>query len=364
VTGVADKAPLPLEIGNSFAYYLPQFHTIPENDAWWGDGFTEWTHLRKAKPFLDHHQIQYPSELGYYDLTSAEVIGKQYALARQHSINTFTFWHYWFGTDDLLLEKPAELLLDSDEEVEFCFAWANHDWLKRATGQVLRVQRYEDVASHFAYLEPFFHDKRYRRIAGKPVFFVFAPKHHPDLPAFIEAFQKLAQQSGLPGVTFIFDHCRAGDGFERHCDYYFNAGAALKFEGKIRRASRKLRKKLGRDTSTPTFMKYSDCAKNLNKAVHPQSAELPLVFPGWDTTIRHGKNGLCLLGTCPEDFEGSLERVKDVLGQRALADRHLVIKSWNEWAEGNFMEPSQEHGRKYLQAFARHFVTRSSRSND
>lgn len=364
MTGLPDAVQAPLEIQNSFAYYLPQFHTIPQNDKWWGEGFTEWTNLRKAKPLCDAHAIQRPGELGYYELSSAEVIGGQYALARQHSVNTFAFWHYWFGPNDMLLERPADLLLRSNEVVEFCFAWANHDWIKRATGEVLKVQHYEDAVAHFAYLEPFFHDRRYRRISGKPVFFVFSPRSHPDLSAFVKTFQNLAKQSGLPGICFIFDNCPSGDEIEENCDFYVNSASALKFESKWQRASRKLMKKISRVQKQPTFMQYAECATKLNQNVDADSAELPLVFPGWDTTIRHGNNGLCLLGNSPEIFGQSLARVKDVLCHRKPCDRHLVIKSWNEWAEGNLMEPTQEHGRKYLETFARHFVTDAGRVND
>lgn len=350
------QVPEPLQIANSFAYYLPQYHAIVENDDWWGTNFTEWTKVRAAKTWHPDQIIHTPAELGYYDLSSTEVIARQYDLARSHCINTFTFWHYWFGNDDLLLEKPAEALLRSTEDVSFCFAWANHDWVKHATGQTLKKQRYEDIARHFAYLEPFFHDPRYRKINGKPVFKLFSPRQHPDVPRFVDEFQSYAQTSGQPGICFVFDHCSEGSDHAQLCDFYLNSTKALKFTPPLHHVIRKLSARMGRSRKAPQFAQYSDCAANLNAHVSATSRELPLVFPGWDTTIRHDEQGLCLLNGSVDAFGNSLTRVQDLLSHRALADRHLVIKSWNEWAEGNIMEPTQAHGRAYLETFASHFT--------
>lgn len=344
-----------LPISHCFAYYLPQFHVIPENEAWWGAGFTEWTKLKSAKRYHPQQTILTPGELGWYSLTDVGVIESQYQLARGHSIDTFAFWHYWFGEDDLLLEKPAERLLNSDAQVEFCFAWANHDWMKRSTGEVLREQRYTiDAGAHFAYLEPFFHDRRYRKVDGRPVFFLFSPHTHPHLESYVIDMQRRAQQSGFPGVCFIFDNIRRGAGLTALCDWHLRSGMPLKFERPIKRF---LRKKLGglSGAARPHIAEYADCVSHMRNETPTDPRELPVVFPGWDTSIRHGERGQVLIGNSPDLFGASLDAYHQVLSSRNLRDRMMVIKSWNEWAEGNVMEPTAEFGRAYLEAFRQRF---------
>lgn len=344
-----------LQISHCFAYYLPQFHVIPENEMWWGAGFTEWTKLKGAKQYHPRQTILTPGELGWYSLTDKGVIERQYQLAREHSIDTFAFWHYWFGEDDLLLEKPAEQLLNSDAQVEFCLAWANHDWMKRSTGEVLREQRYtKDAAAHFSYLEPFFHDRRYRKIDGRPVFFLFSPHAHPHLESYVADMQGRAQESGFPGVCFVFDNIRRGASPSALCDWHLRSGMPLKFERPLKRL---LRKKLGAflGAGHPRIAEYADCVSHMQSEAPTNSRELPVVFPGWDTSIRHGGQGQVLIGNSPELFGVSLDACRQALAARAPRDRMMVIKSWNEWAEGNVMEPSAEFGRAYLEAFRQRF---------
>jgi len=342
-------------IRHCFALYLPQFHAIPENDQWWGPGFTEWTQLREARGWHPRQVIQTPGEFGWYDLGTIDIMDSQYKLARDHGIDTFAFWHYWFGDNDLLLEGPAEQLLASDLDVRFCLAWANHDWVHKAEKKILKRQTYsQDPARHFAYLEPFFHDPRYRRIGGKPVFMVYEPRNHPGLAAFTEGLSHRAQASGLGGINFIFDRTRPDEPHARLCDYFFDAASALKFQPFFLRALTRLWRRMSpRAAQAPELSEYADCATNLNRNLAPR--QLPVVFPGWDTTIRYGAQGLCLLDNNPGVFAESLERVAEVLSGRRLDDRIIIVKSWNEWAEGNILEPSREYGRSNLKAFAARF---------
>lgn len=340
----------PLQIAHGFAYYLPQYHVIPENEEWWGEGFTEWTKLRAARQIDPRQVIQTPGELGWYVLTDVSVIGRQYELARPNGIDTFAFWHYWFDDGDLLLEKPAERLLASDVMAEFCFAWANHDWLQRATGRTLRKQCYSgDAARHFAYLEPFFHDRRYRRIDGKPVFILFSPSKHPELGAFVDDMQRRAVASGLPGLFFVFDHTEVGDRRTEFCDSFLNSTKPLKFGSVLSRLMGKLAGKRTISRDGPKLDFYKDCVAHLNRLTYPDTRHWPVIFPGWDTSIRHGALGQILLENSPDLFGQSLDGLIRSLAGRPEDRRVVMVKSWNEWAEGNLMEPSAEFGRAYLE---------------
>ncbi|WP_103333271.1 glycosyltransferase WbsX family protein [Pseudotabrizicola formosa] len=348
-----------LPIRHCFAYYLPQFHVIPENEAWWGAGFTEWTKVRQAKTFHPQQVILTPGELGWYSLDDPAIMERQYQLARAHSIDTFAFWHYWFDDGNLLLEKPAERLLKSESDVEFCFSWANHDWLKRSTNEVLRQQTYsKDATAHFRYLEPFFHDRRYRKIDGKPVLLLFAPHSHPYLESYINDMHEHAQRSGFPGLCFIFDNVRPKADMLDLCDWHLRSGMPLKFERSVKRFLRKNLAAFG-GPKGPHIADYAACVSHMRRETPTDPRDLPVVFPGWDTSIRHGVRGQVLLGNSPELFGQSLAPYQQALSLRDMRDRMMVIKSWNEWAEGNVMEPSAEFGRGHLKAFQHHFEIRA-----
>lgn len=316
---------------------------------------TEWTRLKQAKQFHPRQVILTPGELGWYSLDDPTIMERQYQLAREHSIDTFAFWHYWFDEGDLLLEKPAERLLKSDKEVEFCFSWANHDWLNRSKNEVLRQQRYsKDSTAHFRYLEPFFHDRRYRKIDGRPVLLLFAPHSHPHLESYVDDMQTHAQRSGFPGMCLVFDNVRPKADLLSLCDWYLRSGIPLKFERPVKRFLRKNLGALG-GSEKPHIADYADCVSHMRRETPTNERELPVAFPGWDTSIRHDARGQILLGNSPELFGHSLDAYQQALSVRELRDRMMVIKSWNEWAEGNVMEPSAEFGRGHLKAFQQRF---------
>ncbi len=345
-----------IKLANSFTYYLPQFHVIPENDKWWGEGFTEWTKLRPAKPYDSRQIIQTPGELGWYNLDDVSVIGEQHKLARDHGVGTFAFWHYWFGDNDLLLERPMERLLESNEEADFCVAWANHDWVKRSTGETLRKQNYDsDAGPHFGYLERFFHDRRYRKIDNRPVMFIFSPGRHPHLEDYVQDMHRRAQASGFDGMYFMFDHTGPQDARASLCDRVLNSTAPLKFETRAQKLLAKLQKAVGREKPGPRLSQYADCVSHVRAMSYPASKQIPVAFPGWDTSIRHAERGQILLNNTPELYGQMLDGIRAQLVDRAEADRMVVFKSWNEWAEGNILEPSAEFGRAYLEQTAARF---------
>ena len=198
------------------ALYLPQFHPIPENDEWWGKGFTEWTNVAKAKPlFKGHVQPRIPTELGFYDLRMPEIREKQAELAREAGIEGFCYWHYWFGNGKRLLERPFNEVLESGKpDFPFCLGWANHTWtsktwdkeLNRNTPSILMEQLYpgkEDYINHFYTVLPAFKDKRYITVDGKPFFLIFDPLNFKDVKNFINCWQNLAIENGLKGIHFV-----------------------------------------------------------------------------------------------------------------------------------------------------------------
>src|SRR5688572_6814364 len=195
------------------AAYLPQFHPIPENDLWWGKGFTEWTNVGKAKPlFHGHYQPRVPADLGYYDLRLPEVRQQQADLAREYGIEGFCYWHYWFGNGKRLLERPFnEVVASGKPDFPFCLSWANHSWQdkqfsKEGTERMLIEQKYggeEDYLQHFYALLPAFQDKRYIRVDDKPLFQIYVPLKFPDVDKFITCWQNEARKNGLKGFHFV-----------------------------------------------------------------------------------------------------------------------------------------------------------------
>ncbi|MFM7439390.1 MAG: glycoside hydrolase family 99-like domain-containing protein, partial [Snowella sp.] len=193
------------------AFYLPQYHPIPENDEWWGKGFTEWTNVTKAKPlFKGHCQPNLPADLGFYDLRIPEVREAQAQLAKDHGIAGFCYWHYWFGKGKRLLDRPfSEVLKSGKPEFPFCLAWANHSWSGIWLGspdKILIEQTYpglEDYQDHFAAVVEAFADYRYLTVDGKPIFVIFEPYALPNPREFTQCWQQLSQQAGFPGIYFV-----------------------------------------------------------------------------------------------------------------------------------------------------------------
>ena len=198
------------------AFYLPQFHPIPENDEWWGKGFTEWTNVGKAKPlFKGHYQPRVPADLGYYDLRMPEIREAQANMAKEAGVEGFCYWHYWFGNGKQLLEKPFNDVLNSGKpDFPFCLGWANHSWNNRSWSKharwsedmTLMEQTYpgeEEHTIHFYEVLKAFKDPRYIKVDGKPMFVIFKPLDIPKVTKFIKLWKKLAKENGLNGIHFV-----------------------------------------------------------------------------------------------------------------------------------------------------------------
>lgn len=339
-------------------FYLPQFFPIPENDQWWGPGFTEWTNAARARPlFRGHQQPTLPADLGFYDLRVAETRHAQGELAKSYGIEAFVYWHYWFGAGDRILERPFREVLQSGEpDLGFALAWANQTWTgtwHAAPDRILKQQTYpgpEDDAAHFESLMPAFRDERYLRVDGKPVFYIFRPEELPDARAFVDRWQVMARRAGLDGlylVAELSDLLGHGARYSTFDEDGFDAGVYMRLPARVTRwttlrmrATRKLR-------GGPEVWPYSDSIV----ADYPRGDRIqPCVYPNWDNTPRAGRRGLAITGATPEGFRSNIEAAVAQLADRPFERRLLWIKSWNEWAEGNHLEPDLRDGHGWLQA--------------
>ena len=340
------------------AFYLPQFHPIPENDEWWGPGFTEWTNTAKARRrYPGHYQPHVPADLGFYDLRSPESREAQADLARQFGVEGFLYWHYWFAGRRILERPFTEVLAEGRPDFGFALAWANQTWSgiwHGAPDRVLIEQHYpgeDDHRAHFEAVLAAFRDPRYIRVDDKPLFYVFRPEQLPHAGAFVDQWQQMARQAGLPGLFLVAemsDLLGAGPVFPDPFAAGFDAGVHVRLpaeaSGATVRSMRVLRR-LGR----PELYPYLD--RPVTRP--PSSSEQPVypcVYPNWDNSPRSGRRGLVLHGSRPDRFrvhvEDAVRRVSAMPADRRL----LFLKSWNEWAEGNHLEPDLRWGRGYLEA--------------
>ncbi len=346
------------------AFYLPQFHPIPENDEWWEPGFTEWTNVTKARPlFRGHVQPRLPADLGFTDLRVPEVREHQAYLARSHGLTGFVYWHYWFGGRRLLERPFDEVVTSGSPDFPFCVAWANHPWSDTWMGGTKRImidQTYpgpEDEAAHFAHLLTAFEDPRYVRIDGKPVFFVFRAHKLPGGAEFIDRWQKMATDAGLGGLYTIAcgpfmdvdEPVRQGfDGMafiEKPFDYgtVVSKRTAFLSHTNLRRG--------------PYRYTYADtCTSKAPPGIATNA--IPCVWPNWDDTPRRGRDGVVAVGSSPARFEGQVATAVDMARRAPESEQMILVKSWNEWAEGNYLEPDQEFGLGWLEALARGLASR------
>jgi lipopolysaccharide biosynthesis protein len=367
----------------AIAFYLPQFHPIAENDEWWGKGFTEWTNTAKARPlFPGHYQPHIPADLGFYDLRLAETRVAQAEMARAAGVEAFCYYHYWFA-GRRILERPFEAVLRSGEpDFPFCLCWANMTWTGVWHGSPKRVlieQTYpgrEDDRRHFEYLLHAFRDPRYLRVDGKPVLVIYNPDDLPDAAALTSYWRELAVRAGLGGLYLVAERRvseeNADDrGFDavvrvllpgRRRDAFSVAQRARAWLGGSRRLStqnvrniigqlspwRKIQNLYAELRHRPTVYRYADVIRQLVTESEPSMENYPCVIPNWDNTPRSGWHGLVLHESTPELFRQHVRHALDVVAPRPPEHRIVFVKSWNEWAEGNHLEPDERFGHGYL----------------
>ncbi len=340
------------------AFYLPQFHPIPENDEWWGRGFTEWTNVGKAKKYFPgHYQPRVPADLGYYDLRVPETRELQAELARNAGIDGFCYWHYWFDYDKQLLDRPFNEVLESGKpDYPFCLAWANENWYAKLwdkdvqKDKLLIEQTYKGVeqyTKHFYDLLPAFKDKRYIKVDGKPVFVIYKPLASSEIPVFIETWRKLAVKNCLPGM-FLIGHCF--NDRERLNEYKkldldaINTCSIKDFVQKrcfVNKVSNYLWRNIFKK---PLVISYGKVSKYFFNLKTDSTKDIcPSIITGWDHTPRSGSRGTVFNNETPELFAKHVKMVMD-----NAKGEFVFIKSWNEWAEGNYLEPDLKWETSYL----------------
>lgn len=379
------------------AYYLPQYHPIPENDKFWGKGFTEWTNVAKAKPlFRGHHQPNIPADLGFYDLRMKEVREKQAILAKEAGIEGFCYWHYWFGDGKELLESIFNEVVDSDEpDFPFCLGWANHSWTtktwakgKGTTEQTMIAEQMylgeQDHILHFNKYLKAFKDKRYITVDGKLLFVIFSPLAFENFQEFKTCWNRLAIENGLPGFHFV----GIGRNFavtnaktknkipsKKEIDaaaksYYsevLNIGYdAVQSRGDVRACLlsssflsfyfKRFLQKIG--IKTIIKFKYSEIIDHYFAKEDSWENVYPTIIPNFDRSPRAGWNTNNLwYGSTPKLFKKHVEKALDLLKNKNEEHKILFLQSWNEWGEGNYMEPDLQFGHGYLDAL-REVLTR------
>ncbi|HIT88881.1 MAG TPA: glycoside hydrolase family 99-like domain-containing protein [Candidatus Merdenecus merdavium] len=345
----------------AIAFYLPQFHPTQENDDWWGKGFTEWTNVAKARPlFPGHYQPHIPADLGFYDLRLPEARKAQADLAKKYGIEGFCYWHYWFAGKKLL-ERPFEEVLKSKEpDFPFCLGWANHSWQRKlwnydgSGNKMLIEQQYpgeSDIVDHFQYVLPAFLDERYIKVNGCPVFVIFAPLDYPQINRFMQIWRDLAIKHGLNGVYFVGQ----GNLQQRRkvLDLGFDAFNVVSVMEILRRASSiwsfviKVR---ARVLKWPIKYDYKAAMKYWINEEAKEIDTIPSIISGWDHTPRSGVKGTILTDATPERFYEHVCQVVDLLKNKPYDQRLVFIKSWNEWGEGNYLEPDLKYHCKHLEA--------------
>lgn len=364
--------------------YLPQYHPIPENDEWWGKGFTEWNNVVKAKPlFRGHYQPHLPADLGFYDLRLPEVREQQAELAREAGLEGFCYYHYWFGNGKQLLQRPFEEVLASGKpDFPFCLCWANHDWtsktwekgsnLRRDTMIMKMEYSREDYVRHFNYLLPAFRDPRYIKVDGKPLFAVWAPRNILDGREFIDLWQKLAQESGLKGIHFVGQTDNTGKALSGKKANYYSADMAKDYYKSVldmgfdavmsqgyRRAvalaqgrAKMMLKLLSFISFMPTYSKidYGRLMDNYYVEEDRWENVYPTLLPQWDRTPRAGSKTEIVTGTSPEKFQHYTEQAIRLIANKQPEHQILFLKAWNEWGEGDYVEPDEKFGHGWLQA--------------
>lgn len=345
----------------AIAIHLPQFHPFEENDKWWGKGFTEWTNVTKAKPqFKGHYQPHLPADLGFYDLRLEEARLAQIALAKEFGIYGFCYYHYWFNGKRLMHEPLDRMLKNEKEDFPFIFCWANENWTKRWDGQeneILIKQDYSDKdhTEHIKFLcKNVFKDERYIKIAGSPVFVIYKASIIPNVRNFIINANIIAQEYNFPSIYFL---CM--DNFITEDALTLGFQGSIHFQPDHRYLKRVPENIFGRVLNRLKIRKsflmnnhyqlYEDYVSRVLKNNHTVSGNVfPGITPGWDNSPRVKKGALILDKAKPEIFRTWLRHIIKTQTKKDSDENFIFINAWNEWAEGNHLEPCRKWGNEFL----------------
>lgn len=351
------------------AYYLPQFHSIPENDLWWGKGFTEWLNVKASRPLFPTHKQPYlPLNKNFYNLLNKETMEWQASLCRKYGVYGWAIYHYWYN-GKLLLEKPVQNLLTwKDIPIHFCFTWANHDWTNSWIGgnDVYLKQDYgdeNDWRSHFNYLSAFFHDQRYIKIDNKPLFIIYRPQDIPNLGDLISFFNRRCVEEGFNGIYIINTIWEPQELANKEvvdkCDAL--TFKEFRYSQIALRNIRTIHNRLN-DSLFGLYLKlisangfevysYRQLVNMSYRLMSKLSIGKPLfynVFTSWDTTPRYKEKASIVLGATPSAFKKNLKRMLRLSWEKS--SDYLFVRAWNEWGQSMALEPSQEFGYGFLES--------------
>lgn len=349
------------------AFYLPQFHPTPNNDKWWGKGFTEWTNVAKAKKlYPGHYQPKVPADLGFYDLRNSETREQQAELAKEAGVYGFCYYHYWFSEGHEELDAPFKSVVSSgNPNFPFCLCWANESWYSKfwnndgsSEKKLLAEQKYlgvTDNEAHFYSLLSAFKDQRYIKVDGKLLFMIYQPFGFKCFEQFKNQWNKLALQNGLPEFFFVAQVLHVNDiekakeiGFDgvNHChrlDNYFRETKGTQWVAKAINLAKRILK-------IPFVIPYKTAIKKSVFNTDFQEDVFPTMMPNWDHTPRSGVGGTVLHNSTPELFKKHAYRILETTKFKRPERKIVFLKSWNEWGEGNYMEPDLKYGKGFIRA--------------
>lgn len=350
------------------AYYLPQFHCFPENDRWWGKGFTEWTSVKKTVPLYNgHNQPRVPLNHYYYDLTDVKALEWQCKIAKEYGVYGFCFYHYWFD-GHMLMEKPMEILLEHKEiNMPFCISWANEDWTRawaKKSREVLITQTYgdrEDWKKHFEYFYQFFQDERYIKVDGKPLLVIYRPELIGTLEEMLLYWNSLAEEKGMKGIVYAsqrssYNHQKEKTGYLFDYAIEYEPGIVRAEQAKtinivVRKLLNLFVNKVGLPQSyfSTLLYDYDDAWKRILKRKPKDNKMIPGAFCDWDNSPRYGRKAIIYKGVTVEKFQKYLtEQIKRA---RKIYNKDMIFMfAWNEWGEGGYLEPDEQRGFGMLEA--------------
>lgn len=355
------------------AFYLPQFHTIPENDKWWGEGFTDWVNVKRAKKYFPtHRQPRIPLGEAYYDLSKAEDLRKQAELAKKYGVYGFCFYHYWFE-GKLLLEKPAKNLLDNrDIDINYCFSWANETWARTWDGKeqdILIKQTYggeDEWEKHFLYFLDYFKDERYIKIDNRPMLVIYKKAQIPDLKEMVHYWNNRAKEEGFNGV-YLVETLRdksAGDTsgiFDARVE--FEPARTLSMQSDISLWYKRIRRYsigfLNLICHTNFLMNKiysfeSISKKSIGRIIPPNT--FPGLFVGWDNSPRKRTMSTIITEPTTEEFDKYIKaQVEKAKANNDSENQFIFVNAWNEWAEGTYLEPDTVNKCRYLEIIHRYY---------
>ena len=343
------------------ALYLPQFHPIKENDEWWGDGFTEWVNVAKARPrFPGHQQPNIPGELGFYDLRIPEVREHQVKLAKEAEVTGFMYWHYWYGGKELL-ERPFKEVVESGKpDFPFCLGWANHSWYKKnwssdkGKDKLLIEQTYpgeQDHIDHFYSLLSAFKDKRYIKVSGKLLFHIYLPSDIPNVEGFLKLWRRLAKENNISDFYFI------GQNNTVESEEILQLGFDATYDARLMRVHddnfilwKMIKRLIANIFRCGVLYKYSNAMKHFNNEENKLNDRIAGLYTNYDHSPRSRHRGYILYGYKPKLFYKHVLDTLNLIKSKKEENKILLLQSWNEWGEGNYLEPDRKWGKQFIHA--------------